>query len=113
MISNPKIRPIIAKYLLWRTLISAQMRQDLDHLRRTGATYMFRRRIPGLTIKKILNHTDPDVTAAYDRNSYVEGKYDALVGARSKEDIGRQKSGRTIPLRLDVPLPRLMEVFHS
>lgn len=48
-------------------------------LRRTAATFMSRAGVPRLTIKKILNHVDPDITAVYDRNSYDAEKKAALI----------------------------------
>jgi integrase len=47
-------------------------------LRRTAATNMAMLRVPRLTIKKILNHIERDVTAIYDRHSYDSEKQEAL-----------------------------------
>ena len=35
--------------------------------------------IPRLTVKKILNHVERDVTATYDRHSYDQEKHRALA----------------------------------
>lgn len=53
-------------------------------LRRTAASLMTGLGIPRLTVKKILNHADNDVTAIYDRHGYDAEKRSALVtwGAR-------------------------------
>ena len=47
-------------------------------LRRTAASYMTSMGIPRLTVKKILNHVERDVTATYDRHSYDQEKHHAL-----------------------------------
>lgn len=47
-------------------------------LRRTAASYMTSMGIPRLTVKKILNHVERDVTATYDRHSYDQEKRHAL-----------------------------------
>jgi integrase len=46
--------------------------------RRTAASLMTGMGIPRLTVKKILNHVERDVTAVYDRHSYDAEKRDAL-----------------------------------
>ncbi len=47
-------------------------------LRRTAASYMTGMGMPRLTVKKILNHVESDVTATYDRHSYDQEKRQAL-----------------------------------
>jgi integrase len=47
-------------------------------LRRTAASFMASGGVPRLTIKKILNHADRDITAVYDRHSYDPEKQAAL-----------------------------------
>lgn len=48
-------------------------------LRRTAATHMGAIKVPRLIISKILNHTDHQVTAIYDRHSYDDEKMEALA----------------------------------
>jgi len=48
-------------------------------LRRTAASMMASGGIPRLTIAKILNHVERDVTAVYDRHSYDSEKASALI----------------------------------
>jgi len=50
----------------------------LHDLRRTAASLMTGMGIPRLTVKKILNHAERDVTAVYDRHSYDPEKRTAL-----------------------------------
>jgi integrase len=47
-------------------------------LRRTAASIMAAGGVPRLTIKKILNHVERDITAVYDRHSYDPEKRAAL-----------------------------------
>jgi integrase len=47
-------------------------------LRRTAATRMAEMGVPWLTISKILNHSEPGVTAVYDRATYDADKKKAL-----------------------------------
>jgi integrase len=47
-------------------------------LRRTAASMMTGMGIPRLTVKKILNHVEREITAVYDRHSYDEEKREAL-----------------------------------
>lgn len=46
--------------------------------RRTAASKMTGMGIPRLTVKKILNHVEPEITAVYDRYSYDPEKREAL-----------------------------------
>ena len=50
----------------------------IHDLRRTAASLMTGMGIPRLTVGKILNHSEPGVTAVYDRHSYDREKRDAL-----------------------------------
>ncbi len=66
-------------------------------LRRTAASHMASLRISRTVIKKILNHTDKDVTAIYDRWSYDDEKRDALdAWARRLHDITEKKEPSTL-----------------
>ena len=57
-------------------------------LRRTAASCMTSMGIPRLTVKKILNHVERDVTATYDRHSYDHEKRQALdAWGRRLEEI--------------------------
>ncbi|WP_025324474.1 tyrosine-type recombinase/integrase [Deferrisoma camini] len=47
-------------------------------LRRTAASGMASLGVPRLVIRQVLNHTDPTVTAVYDRHSYDREKREAL-----------------------------------
>ena len=56
---------------------------NLDHftphdLRRTAASMMTRSGIQRLTVKKILNHSDREITAVYDRYEYDKEKQTAM-----------------------------------
>jgi len=59
-------------------------------LRRTAASGMASLGVPRLVIRQVLNHTDPTVTAVYDRHSYDREKREALEvwGRRLREIIG-------------------------
>ena len=46
--------------------------------RRTAASMMTGMGIPHLTVKKILNHVEREITAVYDRHSYDAEKREAL-----------------------------------
>jgi integrase len=46
--------------------------------RRTAASMMTGMGIPRLTVKKILNHVENEITAVYDRHSYDAEKREAL-----------------------------------
>ena len=47
-------------------------------LRRTAASHMTGMGIPRLTVRKVLNHVEREVTAVYDRHSYDAEKREAL-----------------------------------
>lgn len=71
-------------------------------LRRTAASYMTSMGIPRLTVKKILNHVETDVTATYDRHSYDQEKCQALNawGQRLHEIISGQSVSDSKVVRL-------------
>jgi integrase len=48
------------------------------NFRRTAASMMTGMGIPRLTVKKILNHVEREITAVYDRHSYDAEKHEAL-----------------------------------
>lgn len=62
----------------------------LHDLRRTAASHMAGLGIYRLIVKKVLNHTDSDVTGIYDRHSYDAEKRTALEawGRRVAEIVG-------------------------
>ena len=83
---------------------------NLDHftphdLRRTAASMMTRSGIQRLTVKKILNHSDREITAVYDRYEYDKEKQIAMLAwdrelkkiitnqskAKSKQILTKQK----------------------
>jgi len=69
-------------------------------LRRTAASQMASAGVPRLVIGKVLNHAERDVTAVYDRHSYVAEKRAALeTWARLLEDIIQSRSRRARVVR--------------
>lgn len=71
-------------------------------LRRTGASFMTSIGIPRLTVSKILNHAERDVTAVYDRHSYDTEKRRALDAwaAKLNEIIeDRKEADNVVPLQ--------------
>jgi integrase len=50
----------------------------MHDLRRTAATYLGRMKVGRFVIERILNHSDSDITAIYDRHSYDDEKRAAL-----------------------------------
>lgn len=71
-------------------LVNLELENVRPHdLRRTGASCMTSIGIPRLTVSKILNHAERDVTAVYDRHSYDAEKKAALYawGRRLREII--------------------------
>jgi len=72
-------------------------------LRRTAASQMTALGVSRLVVGKILNHSEREVTAVYDRHSYDAEKREALAkwGARLEEIIGTcpERSTRVVPLR--------------
>jgi integrase len=87
----------------------------LHDLRRTAASLMTGMGISRLTVKKILNHAERDVTAVYDRHSYDPEKRTALEawGRRLEVIVGGQETlGQVIAIaagrqaRLDSRQPR-------
>lgn len=59
----------------------------LHDLRRTAASLMTGMGISRLTVKKILNHVERDVTAVYDRHSYDPEKRTALEAWGRRLDV--------------------------
>jgi integrase len=86
--------------------LALAVRRNLSHfgvapfrphdLRRTAASHMTGLGISRLVVSKILNHTDPTVTAVYDRNSYDKDKREAL------DTWGRKLAGLVARTRLAV-----------
>ena len=73
----------------------------LHDLRRTAASLMTGMGISRLTVKKVLNHAERDVTAVYDRHSYDPEKRTALdAWGRRVEAIvvGLPRKGRIVAL---------------
>jgi integrase len=71
-------------------------------LRRTAASYMTSMGIRRLTVAKLLNHTEPGVTAVYDRYGYDREKREAVEAwARRLEEIvvGDSRGKRVIGFR--------------
>ena len=74
----------------------------LHDLRRTAASLMTGMGISRLTVKKILNHAERDVTAVYDRHSYDPEKRSALEAwGRRLEAIvsGEAQAAQVVRLR--------------
>lgn len=77
----------------------------LDHftphdLRRTAASIMTQSKIPRLTVKKILNHSDREITATYDRYEYDEEKANAMdMWGRVLKKILTNTSAKVVPLK--------------
>lgn len=72
-------------------------------LRRTGGTFLSLLGIPRITLKKVLNHVDKDVTGIYDRYGYDDEKKHALDlwASKLKEIIeGEQKSDNVVKLNI-------------
>lgn len=65
-----------------KPLVRIQKATGIDFVahdfRRTAASMMTGMGIPRLTVKKILNHAESDITAVYDRHSYDAEKREAL-----------------------------------
>jgi integrase len=73
----------------------------LHDLRRTAASLMTGMGISRLTVKKILNHAERDVTAVYDRHSYDPEKRAALEAWGRRLDAiitDTASESRTVPL---------------
>jgi len=88
-----------------KALVRIQKATEIDFVahdfRRTAASMMTSMGIPRLTVKKILNHVESDITAVYDRHSYDQEKREALEawGKRLMKIVSEagvaQKVGRT------------------
>jgi integrase len=72
----------------------------LHDLRRTAASLMTGMGISRLTVKKVLNHAERDVTAVYDRHSYDPEKRTALDawGRRLDAILAGNKLADVVPL---------------
>ena len=76
-------------------------------LRRTVASHLAGSKVSRLVIKKILNHTDRDITAVYDRYDYAEEKKLALAAwdrkiqaiSEGTRDTGHVLSFNTLRIR--------------
>ena len=90
-----------------KSSIDHAVRNNLDHfgiapftphdLRRTAATHMASAGVSRLTIKKILNHVDSDVTSIYDRHSYDKEKLQAMkIWEMKLQSILNKKRGELI-----------------
>lgn len=66
------------KKLLCRIKEGAGIEFTRHDLRRTASSKMTSIGVPRFTVRKILNHTEKDVTAVYDRYSYDSEKQEAL-----------------------------------
>jgi integrase len=72
----------------------------IHDLRRTVASQMTSIGTPRLTVAKILNHVERDITATYDRHSYDLEKRDALMRwDRQLGNILASRSGQVTELR--------------
>jgi integrase len=63
---------------LRRLIKRSQVQFRIHDLRRTAATCMTSHSIPRLTVAKLLNHVERDITSTYDRASYDVEKRNAL-----------------------------------
>jgi len=80
----------------------------LHDLRRTAASLMTGMGIPRLTVKKILNHAERDVTAVYDRHSYDPEKRRALEAWGRRLELifsGKPAKGQVVELAAGRPQP--------
>jgi len=92
---------------IWKAVKRVRDRCKVDFrphdLRRTAASLMTGMGISRLTVSKILNHVESDVTAIYDRHSYDAEKRQALEAwaARLEEIFSGRKveDGRVVALR--------------
>jgi integrase len=81
-----------------RTLSGVDFRSH--DLRRTAASHMTSMGIPRLVVSKILNHSEPGVTAVYDRHSYDLEKQAALHRWGEKvQAMLAGETGKVIPLQ--------------
>lgn len=80
----------------------------LHDFRRTAASLMTGMGISRLTVKKILNHAEREVTAIYDRHSYDPEKRSALQawGRRLEEIVSGPKMRANIVAVGRTPSPR-------
>jgi len=69
-------------------------------LRRTAASLIARLGIPRLTVKKILNHADSEITAIYDRHSYDSEKKQAMLAWDGKlRSIIKGEKAKILPIQ--------------
>ncbi|HKF63625.1 MAG TPA: tyrosine-type recombinase/integrase [Dongiaceae bacterium] len=93
---------------LWRAVARIRKRSGVDFrphdLRRTAASLMTGMGISRLTVSKILNHVESNITAVYDRHSYDAEKRQALEAwaARVEQIVSGRTAGadKVVPLRL-------------
>ncbi|MDA0691526.1 MAG: tyrosine-type recombinase/integrase [Nitrospinae bacterium] len=80
---TPGVSPIVGSSLdhaVRRTLTNFGIEHFTPHdLRRTATSMITGLGVPRLTVKKILNHTDSEVTGIYDRHDYFGEKKQALL----------------------------------
>ena len=93
------------------TSVDHAVRTNVDHfeiahfvphdLRRTAASMMTASGIQRLTVSKILNHVESDVTSVYDRHSYDKEKQKGLRswGRQLEAILGHKTSSKVIPIR--------------
>lgn len=94
-------------WAIWKAVDRIRARcgiEDFDphDLRRSAASFMTSMGISRLTVKKLLNHAESDVTAVYDRHSYDPEKRAALEAWASRlEEIlaARPKADNVVTLR--------------
>jgi integrase len=92
---------------IWKAVKRIRDRCQVDFrphdLRRTAASLMTGMGISRLTVGKILNHVESDVTATYDRHSYDVEKRQALEAwsTRVQKMVTGQKTAdhKVVPLR--------------
>ncbi len=87
-----------------RTLMRAKARSKVANctphdFRRTAASLMTGMGVSRLTVKKLLNHVDNEITAVYDRHSYDSEKRLALEtwGRRVETIVSGENSSRSLP----------------
>ena len=81
---------------LWRRAGVSGAR--VHDLRRTAASYMAAAKVPRLVIGKILNHTEREITATYDRFAYDSEKRQAVEiwESRLRRTVGRDVGGDVV-----------------
>ena len=92
---------------IWRAVARIRKRSGVEFrphdLRRTAASLMTGMGISRLTVSKILNHVESDITSVYDRHSYDAEKRQALEAwaARVEQIVSGRMAGadKVVPLR--------------